>query len=139
MIIYISNGDYQRFIKKLDLYSEKYRISILNYCLMPNHFHFMINVEEKDCTSDILKKSKSQRISSFMRDLQNAYAKYFNLKYTHSGHVFQGAYRLKPVLDDSYLEALIIYINNNPVRKGLVKKAEEWPYSCLSIDLANNG
>jgi putative transposase len=135
MEIYISKSDYQRFLKRLDFYAGKYQISILNYCLMPNHFHLMIIAEEINQIYTGTEKHGPERISFFMKDLQTSYAHYFNLKYTHSGHVFQGPYRIKAVLDDSYVEALIYYINNNPVRKGYVKIAEQWPFSSLSINL----
>jgi putative transposase len=135
MEIYLSDNDYQRFIKRIYLDSEKYSIEILNYCLMPNHYHLMINAKENDFPAKNIEKNGPKRISLFMKNLQTAYAQYFNIKYTHSGHVFQGSYRIKEVLDDSYVEALIYYINNNPVRKGFVKTAEEWPFSSCIINL----
>jgi len=85
---------------------------------MPNHYHFLIYTE-----------GKSNNISNFMKSIQISYARYFNRRYSHSGHVFQGAYKNKPINDPIYMQKIIYYIKQNPVRDKLVNNPNDWPYS----------
>lgn len=85
---------------------------------MPNHFHFLVYTEKK-----------SINISNFMKSIQISYARYFNRINNHSGHVFQGAYKNKPINDPVAMLKVIDYIKNNPVRAGLVKNPQDWPYT----------
>lgn len=88
-------------------------IEILCFCLMPNHFHFLI------------KQNKKDGVKTFLHRLCTSYSSYFNKKYGHSGHIFQGIYKSKPVLEDSYLTQLTAYIHMNPA------KPFDWKYSSL--------
>lgn len=89
-------------------------IEILCYCLMPNHFHFLI------------KQNQAHGVKMFIHKLCTSYSSYFNKKYTHIGHVFQGIYKSKHVLEDSYLTQLAAYIHLNP------SQPFKWKYSSLS-------
>jgi len=85
---------------------------------MPNHYHL------------IIRSSKgAKNISKFMKCLQQSYSRKFNFKYEHSGHVFQGAYKHVPIKSNLELARVIQYIAENPVKAGLVKRAEDWPHS----------
>ena len=86
---------------------------VLSYCLMPNHFHFLI-----------LQKTNLP-ISKFISKLCTSYGIYFNKKYKNVGSVFQGRFKAKLVDDDSYLTYLSVYIHKNP------KQPSKWPYSSL--------
>jgi putative transposase len=90
-------------------------LEILCYCLMPNHFHFLI------------KQNKIDGIKTFFHRLCSSYSWYFNKKYGHSGHVFQGIYKSKNVLEDSYLTQLTAYIHLNP------DQPFKWKYSSLPV------
>jgi putative transposase len=116
--IFHCDADYRFLMQKISKYAELHAINIMAYCLMPNHFHLLLDAI-----------NNAQDISLFMKKIQLSYAKYYNLRYQHSGHVFQGAYREKVIKDDVQLEQTKIYILNNPVRKGYVKKADQWRYS----------
>jgi REP element-mobilizing transposase RayT len=76
--------------------------SIISYCFMPNHFHFLI------------KQNSNIPIGSFIQRLFSSYTKYFNAKYETVGNLFQDTFKAKPVLEDSYLIYLTAYIHNNP-------------------------
>ena len=73
-----------------------------SYCLMPNHFHIG------------LKETNNEGIEKFMHKLCTSYAMYYNIKYKHSGTIFQGQYKSKLVDSDEYLRYLIQYIHLNP-------------------------
>ncbi len=77
-------------------------IDILAYCLMPNHFHIVI------------KEDRENAATEFMRKICTSYSMYYNLKYKHSGTIFQGGLKKKFVEDERYLATLINYIHLNP-------------------------
>jgi REP element-mobilizing transposase RayT len=77
--------------------------AIICYCLMPNHFHFLI------------RQNTNINIDRLMAKVCTSYAKYFNLKYNHIGNVFQDRFKSKIIEGDSYFTYLSSYIHNNPV------------------------
>ena len=92
---------------------------------MPNHFHFSIRV---GLQPEGL--ATTPRVEEFFHRLFTSYGKYYDCRYEdHSGRVFQGTYKTKHVKNDSYYLKLCAYIHDNPVRKELVEKPEEWPFS----------
>jgi putative transposase len=127
MVIYKDGRDYEKFLTKMSFYLSNLPIEIHAYCLMPNHFHLLIR-ESSDS-----EKVGFPFISIFMSRLLSAYAKYFCAKYKHSGHVFQGRFNSLLVDKPDYLKTLIYYIHDNPVRKSIVEKAIDWPYSSAHL------
>jgi putative transposase len=100
--------DWGRFDKKDKI------VKVIAYCVMPTHFHV------------ILSQLTDQGIPSFVSNLLNSYARYFNAKYKRKGPLWQG--RTKKILIDSdlYLLHLTRYIHLNPVTAYLVDKPEDW-------------
>jgi REP element-mobilizing transposase RayT len=92
-------------------------IEIIAYCLMPNHFHF------------IIRQLEPFGISDFMRGVCDGYAKAINKERSRSGHLFEGKYKMKHIDSDLYLFHLFRYIHLNPVRACLVSLPEEWQHS----------
>lgn len=82
------------------------QVNLLAYCLMPNHFHFLI------------KQNDAVSITSFIRSIINRYAKYFNKKYNRVGPLFQGKYKAALVDKENYLLHLTRYIHLNPFEPG---------------------
>lgn len=109
--IFLSDRDYIRFLDKLKEYSEQDKVSILCYCLMPNHYH------------TILKQLNSGSITNFIHRLQTSYAMYFNLKNDRVGHLFQGPFKAKLIEEDAYMLQVSRYIHLNPqdIRKDPIK------------------
>lgn len=89
-----------RFLKSFN-FSEQ--ISLLAYCLMPNHFHFLV------------KQSTERAIVELMRRMSNAYVEYFNKKYDRQGPLFQGRYKARLVENDIYFLYVSSYIHRNPL------------------------
>jgi len=130
MPIFKDNIDYMRFMTKLFEYKQKYGVTVFVYCLMPNHFHLMLKEPATRMHENIA------NISLMLKVLLNAYAKYYSIRYKHSGNVFQGKFKSKYINSDSYYHTVVDYILGNPVRKKIVKKREEWPYAgCLATSL----
>lgn len=76
--------------------------SIVCYCLMPNHFHFLI------------KQNTNISISTLINKTCTSYSKYFNKKYNHIGHIFQDRFKAIHVENNEYLLWLSAYIHQNP-------------------------
>jgi len=73
--------------------------------------------------------SISIKISSQIKTLLSSYTKAINKRYNRHGSLFQQNTNAKPVPSDRYLITLLTYIHQNPIRSGLVSKAEEWIFS----------
>jgi len=127
MDIFRNKSDYQRFTAKLLYYLNAFNVELHACCLMPNHFHLLLQ------EPPIRPESSKSAISLMMQRLLNSYSKYFGLKYNHSGVVFQGKFKSKFVCKDEYYEHLKQYILDNPVRKGLANNRGNWPYSFVNI------
>lgn len=97
-------------------------VEIIVYCLMPNHFHLLI------------KQVKEKGIFNFMSLLQNSYARYFNLKSSRKGGLFEDRFKAIRVETDSQLLHLSRYIHLNPYSSYIVKDFPtllKYPYSSL--------
>ncbi len=95
-------------------------VEILAYCLMPNHFHFMV------------RQIKDKGISIFMSQLGNSYTKYFNIKYRRVGPLLQGAFKAVLVESDEQLIHLSRYIHLNPVVSGICEMPEDYIWSSFN-------
>jgi putative transposase len=128
-----SDDDYTKF---LYLFSElvKPHCNTLAYCLMPNHFHFLINTTEVSATIKRVGNIDSCVLSNGFRLLQSTYAQYFNKKHKRSGSLFRQKAKAKSTSDgtENYHYTAFNYIHQNPLRAGLVTKMEEWRYSSFA-------
>lgn len=116
MGIFLDDRDYAKFLGTLNRLTNEMGMTLYAYCLMPNHFHLAIKVSRVP-------------LSLFMHRILTGHALTFNHRYDREGHLFQARHRAKLCLTDRYLLALIRYIQMNPVRKKLVTKPEDWPWS----------
>ncbi len=115
--IFFDGTDYVGYLEKLRKYKEKYKVSIICYCLMPNHVHLLVRQD-----SEI-------PIYKLIQPLHTSYSMYFNRKYDKVGHLFQGKFKQKPVTKNEYLLYLSSYIHFNPIIGGLVKRLEDYQWS----------
>lgn len=115
--IFRESDNYVFVLRKLKRYLRELQLTLLAYCLMPNHFHFLVR-QDGDLPAGML----SQRVF-------NSYSKAYNRRYQHSGTLFEGPYRVKLLLETSHLLHLCRYIHANPVKDGLVTEPADWLYS----------
>ncbi|MDK1022419.1 MAG: transposase, partial [Candidatus Hydrogenedentes bacterium] len=106
-------GAYLRFLKT---YCAKRGVSVWAYCLMTNHVHLVVVPQE------------GASLGTALHDTHTVYAMYFNSRTGFSGHVWQGRFFSCP-LDESHHWAAVRYIEQNPVRAGIVDRAEDYPWS----------
>jgi putative transposase len=97
--------------------AEKHGVSLLAFCLMPNHYHLLMRQEHETSLSDFLK-------ATFI-----AYTLFVNAREGHSGTLFQGRAQSRHIESDDYVIMVTRYIHLNPVLAHLVHKPEEWEYS----------
>jgi len=114
--IFRSHEDYLRFTNILGQQKRKTPFFLYAYCLMPNHFHLLIEMQD-------------EAVSRIMQRVLTTYSRYHNRKYKRIGHLFQGRYKSILCETDKYLGELVRYIHLNPVRAKMVKRPEEYEYS----------
>lgn len=85
--------------KKIRLNNFADEITLLAYCLMPNHFHFFI------------KQTQPNTIDIFMNSLGTRYSMYFNKKYKRVGSLYQGVYKAAPITNERHFLHLSRYIH----------------------------
>lgn len=119
--IFLSYKDYLRYLKRLSEYREKHPVTILAYCLMPNHIHLLVRQD-----SEI-------EIAHFIHRLHTAYTMYFNKKYERVGSVFQGRFKAKAIEPEASLLQVTRYIHINPLEllraQGPALKLESYEWS----------
>jgi putative transposase len=114
--IFKSIRDREQFLSYLASAAERYQAVFHVYCLMSNHYHLLLETPQGN-------------LSQIMRHINGAYTTYFNTKRRRAGHLFQGRYKTILVEADEYAEVLSRYIHLNPVRAGIVKDPEAYPWS----------
>ena len=115
-LIFFENDNYNYFLNQFKKYVSPF-CDVYAYCLMPNHFHFFLRVND-----EIL----------FEKGIKNffiSYSKAINKKYNRVGSLFQGRYKVSEIKSESYYTTIIIYIHQNPVIANLVKTMENYKYS----------
>ena len=109
--IFTEGKDYQLFIELLKETSETWNIRIAAYCLMPNHYHLLLQTPEGN-------------VSRGMRHIDGVYTQRFNRFHGCDGQLFRGRYKSILIDADEYLLQLVRYIHRNPVRAGVTKRME---------------
>lgn len=107
--------------------SEKYQVNIIAYCIMNNHAHILIQVDE------------IEEMSKFMHSVDTEYAKFYNEQEERVGYVYRERYRSEPIEDIRYFAKCINYIHLNPVKAKIVKSCEEYEYSSYNNYIYKNG
>ena len=114
--IFLVERDYQRFFTILSKMTNRYKIICHAFCLMPNHYHLIL-------------ETPNGNLSKGMKYLNGVYSQSFNQRHQRVGHLFQGRYTAILIEKDSYLLELSRYIVLNPLRAGLVDDPSNWPWS----------
>lgn len=129
--------NYRFFLARFFFYAQPV-VKTITYCLMPNHFHFMIQVRsEQDIGSFYHQKKNSEPVAEMLpvfvmqqfSNLLNSYSKAYNKVYKRRGALFVDHLKRIEVNDDQYFTALVLYVHNNPVKHGFCSAAGEWKWS----------
>jgi putative transposase len=118
--------NYQHFKRLYEKYIDPVADTFA-WCLMPNHFHFLIRILDPDRV--LYPYTKITDPSRAFSHLFNAYAQSFNKRYKRTGGLFQTPFKRKIVADEEYFRQLVYYIHNNPVKHGFTETMTDYPWS----------
>ena len=113
--IFYDNQDRRYFLKQLKETKEKFNFEIFTYCLMSNHVHLVIRIDD-------------EYLSKAVQSLIIRYAYYFNQKYKRVGVFVQNRFKSKNVEDQRYFLEVCRYVHRNPEKAG-VAKTQDYPWS----------
>lgn len=113
--------DFDAFVRVLGDAVRRVPVRLLSYCVMPNHFHLIVWPQDDG------------DLSRFMGWLTLTHTQRWHAHHgtTGSGHLYQGRFKSFPIQDDSHYFTACRYVERNPLRAGLVAKAEHWRWGSL--------
>jgi putative transposase len=114
--IFADEEDCASFVALLRVVTRQRKWCCHAYCLMPNHYHAVIETE-------------LDRLSAGLHRLNGIHAQQFNARQGRVGHLFQDRFRAWLIESDEQLVNACTYVRNNPVRARLCASAEQWPWS----------
>jgi putative transposase len=119
--IFRTAKDYQGFERTLGEAYARLPVPILAYCVMPNHWHL------------VLRPRRDGELSRFMQWLTLAHAQRWRTSHHTVGYgpLYQGRFKSFAIQADGHLLTALRYVERNPLRAGLVERAEDWPWSSL--------
>jgi putative transposase len=113
-------ADFDDFLRIVAKARTRYPIEVFAYCLMPNHFHFVVRPRNNDT------------LARWVHWLLTTHARAHKRCYETAGHIWQGRFRAFPIEADAHLLTVIRYVERNAVRANLVTRAEDWRWGSLS-------
>ncbi len=117
--VFLKDMDYAAFIELLGEARAKFDVQCLAYCLMPNHIHF------------VFAPGTGPELSRMMQWLLTTHVRRYHAHYGGHGHVWQGRFKSFLIAQDEHFVTVLKYVEANPLRAGLVTRAEHWPWSSL--------
>jgi putative transposase len=114
--IFRSDGDRLLFRELLHEVARSRRWTLHGYCLMPNHYHLLVEIPNAD-------------LSAGVQRLNGEYASWFNRCHGLAGHLFQGRFLSIVIKNDAQFLTTLRYMAQNPVRGGLCRAPSEWRWS----------
>ncbi len=115
--ICLNTHDYLNIQQRLKHSSRVLNLTMIAYCLMPNHYHFLVRQEDE------------QAAGMLPQHIFNGYAKWYNHRSDHSGTVFEGEYRIDEIAEQRHLLHLCRYFHANPVKDGIINEVSAWEFS----------
>jgi putative transposase len=119
--LFQKQADYEAFERVLVEAHEKFPLDVLAYCVMPNHWHF------------VLRPNQDDQLTAFLRCLAHTHTMRWHSHHQTSGtgHLYQGRFKAFPVEDDDHFYTVVRYVERNALRAGLVAQAQAWRWSSL--------
>ena len=119
--LFEKDGDYEAFERVLEEALAEHPTRVLSYCLMPNHWHFVVW------------PSADGELTEFLRWLTHTHTQRWHAHYhtAGTGHLYQGRFRAFPIEEDEHLYTVLRYVERNALRAGLVARAEAWRWCSL--------
>ena len=150
--LFLNESNYHYFLKKFKEYSIPIA-NVYSYVLMPNHFHFLIEIKSKKEIYDrfrSLEMTKEKTVIVLEKDFDaqkfvmqqfsnffNCYTKSFNTKYSRKGALFIDYLKRTLISSDDYLKNIVLYIHQNPIHHKYCNRLEDWTFSSYNSILSN--
>jgi putative transposase len=127
-VLFKTDADYATFLAVLARVHERIPTRILSFCLMPTHWHLVLYPKRDD------------ELSEFMRLLTVTHTQRWHAAHgtAGTGPLYQGRFKSFPVQRDERVAWVCRYVERNPLRAGLVRSADRWPWSSLSARETNS-
>ncbi len=135
--LFRESDNYRYFLSKYIQHAGPI-VSTYAYCLMPNHFHFLIRIKSYKLLKAFFEfkrpgtfdsKPISKQIGHQLGNWLNAYASAFNKRYSRRGKLFLQQFNRLQVDNEAYFQKLVAYIHCNPVHHGFTAKPGDWDFS----------
>ena len=117
--VFHDESDYDAFVGLLRRASMRLPMRVLAWCVMPNHFHL------------VLQPYRDGDLGRWMHWLLTAHVQRHRSRYGTVGRVWQGRFKAAPIQQDDHLAIVLRYVERNPLRAGLIDRAERWRWSSL--------
>lgn len=114
--VFFNDEDRKVYLRLLSIFTKKEDINVWSYSLMDNHVHLIVVPHSKDC------------LAKAFAEINKLYAKRINGRNNWKGHLWQERFISFP-MDNAHTLAAIRYVERNPVRAGIVSKAEDYQWS----------
>jgi len=115
--IFYIDENYRYLIRKMHKYMVDKDVSTIAYCLMPNHYHFL------------LFQKSARSVGKIVQYIFNGYTKAFNEMYHRTGTLFEGPFKAKLINKFGHIPHICRYIHRNPLEAKLVERLEDWDFS----------
>lgn len=142
--VFYTEDNYRYFLEKYSKYSDGY-LETFAYCLMPNHFHFLVRVKKEKDVKDAVRRDfpnfknlenlkrpggmKDGIISERLRRFFLGYSKAINKQEKRTGSLFQKNFHRKCIEGDDNLKNIVCYIHANPVQHRFAKRISDYSWS----------
>jgi putative transposase len=115
---FLDDIHYRRYVRLLERVAARWLWAVLDWCLIPNHFHLLIQLNRGG-------------LSEGMRELNGGFSRWSNARTgrTGTGHLWKNRFKAVEIVEEGHFWEVIRYIPNNPVGPGLVARPEDWPWS----------
>lgn len=147
------DADYIYFLDKMKLHLTPV-CSVLSYCLLPNHYHLLVQfkteeelkkyfshkIKSRYSIDELIKQNEdylSRQISQVFSNFFNTYAKHFNFVKSRTGTLFKRTFRRKEITDIVYLQKVICYMHQNPVAAKFASGLGQWKYTSYNAIVGN--
>lgn len=121
LTLFEKQEDYEAFERVLKLAIERVPLPIYAYCIMPNHWHFVVQ------------PNTDTQVTEFFRWMTHTHTMRWHAHYhtEGTGHLYQGRFKTFPIEEDEHLRSVLRYVERNALQASLVERAELWKYGSL--------
>lgn len=143
-LLFKNDDDYILFLSKFKLHVFDY-VNVFSYCLLPNHFHFLIQIKDINLNELTLQQQNyinshgtSKFLSKQFSNFYNSYSKIYNKKYNRKGSLFLRPFKRIEITNENYFTQIIYYIHRNPLHHKYVDNINKWKYSSFQSIVSNS-